>query len=294
MSPARLTMKTPQLTAMSRPSWKPICFGRCRRFPGVSTLSDFSAGLYVRGGSADQNLILLDDIDVYNPSHLFGFFSTFNVDAVKTVDLQKAGFPARYGGRLSSLLDVHNRDGNRKQLPGVVRSSIIASSATLEGPWRSGSWMISGRHTYIEPLARSRQDRSAVQVLRRARPGELRRRRTTTARASATTPARTSSTGDNPGWTSSSTGGTTPGARSGRTSSPSALLPLRARSQQLRLARGVRLPGLRLPTKNQIDDLSLQGDVSPGPRPLPTWSISARNRSRSTSASAARRARRTG
>ena len=83
--------------------------------PGVSTLSDFSAGLYVRGGSPDQNLILLDDIDVYNPSHLFGFFSTFNVDAVKTVDLQKSGLPARYGGRLSSLLDVHNRDGNRKQ-----------------------------------------------------------------------------------------------------------------------------------------------------------------------------------
>ncbi len=123
--------------------------------PGVSSLSDFSAGLYVRGGSPDQNLILLDDMDVYNPSHLFGFFSTFNVDAVKTVDLQKSGYPARYGGRLSSLLDVHDRDGNRKQYEGVIRSSIIASSATIEGPWRHGSWMASGRHTYIEPLARA-------------------------------------------------------------------------------------------------------------------------------------------
>jgi len=122
--------------------------------PGVSTLSDFSSGLYVRGGSADQNLILLDDADVYNPNHLFGFFSTFNVDAVKTVNLQRSGYPARYGGRLSSLLDVHNRDGNRKEYAGTARTSVIASSATVEGPWRSGSWMLSGRHTYIEQLAK--------------------------------------------------------------------------------------------------------------------------------------------
>ena len=121
--------------------------------PGVSSLSDFSSGLYVRGGSADQNLILLDDADVYNPNHLFGFFSTFNVDAVKTVELQKAGYPSRYGGRLSSLLDVRNRDGNRKEFEGTARVSVIASSATLEGPWAKGSWMLSGRHTYIEQLA---------------------------------------------------------------------------------------------------------------------------------------------
>ncbi len=123
--------------------------------PGVSSLSDFSSGLYIRGGSADQNLILLDGADVYNPNHLFGFFSTFNVDAVKTVNLQKSGFPARYGGRLSSLLDVHNRDGNRKEFDGTARIGIIASSATLEGPWKRGSWMVSGRHTYIEQLASS-------------------------------------------------------------------------------------------------------------------------------------------
>jgi len=121
--------------------------------PGVTSLSDFSSGLYVRGGSADQNLILLDDADVYNPNHLFGFFSTFNVDAVKTVNLQKSGYPARYGGRLSSLLDVHNRDGNRKEFAGTARASFLAASATLEGPWRGGSWMLSGRHTFIEQLA---------------------------------------------------------------------------------------------------------------------------------------------
>lgn len=153
-TPGTLTMRTPQLTAMPA-AVEADLFRAVQALPGVSTLSDFSAGLYVRGGSPDQNLILLDDIDVYNPSHLFGFFSTFNVDAVKTVELQKAGYPARYGGRLSSLLDVHNRDGNRKRLAGTIRSSIIASSATLEGPWRRGSWMVSGRHTYIEPLARA-------------------------------------------------------------------------------------------------------------------------------------------
>lgn len=152
-TPGTLTLRTPQLTAMPA-AVEADLFRAVQALPGVSTLSDFSAGLYVRGGSPDQNLILLDDIDVYNPSHLFGFFSTFNVDAVKTVELQKAGFPARYGGRLSSLLDVHNRDGNRKELAGTIRASTIASSATLEGPWRKGSWMASGRHTYIEPLAR--------------------------------------------------------------------------------------------------------------------------------------------
>ncbi len=152
IEPSKLTMHTRELQTVPL-----VIEGDLLRavqtMPGVAALSDFSAGLYVRGGSPDQNLILLDDIDVYNPSHLFGFFSTFNVDAVKTVDLQKSGFPARYGGRLSSLLDVHNRDGNRKEFEGVVRSSIIASSATIEGPWPRGSWMLSGRHTYIEPLA---------------------------------------------------------------------------------------------------------------------------------------------
>ena len=130
-------------------------FRAVQTLPGVSTLSDFSAGLYVRGGSPDQNLILLDEIDVYNPNHLFGFFSTFNVDAVKSVDLQKSGYPARYGGRLSSLLDVHNRDGNRKQFQGTAHASVIASSTTLEGPWSHGSWLVSGRHTYLETLARA-------------------------------------------------------------------------------------------------------------------------------------------
>jgi outer membrane receptor protein involved in Fe transport len=122
--------------------------------PGVAPISDFSSGLYVRGGSADQNLILIDGIDVYNPSHFGGLFSTFNTDAVKDVELLKGGFPAQYGGRLSSVLDVTNKDGNRKQFKGVARLSAISTSATLETPWKigkqSGSAMASFRRTYLE------------------------------------------------------------------------------------------------------------------------------------------------
>jgi len=154
IAPSTLTLRTRELRSIPSVAEADL-FRAVQALPGVSTLSDFSSGLYVRGGSPDQNLILLDDVDVYNPSHLFGFFSTFNVDAVKTVDLQKSGFPARYGGRLSSLLDVHNRDGNRKEFEGVARASLISSSLTLEGPWQRGSWMAAGRHTYIEPLARA-------------------------------------------------------------------------------------------------------------------------------------------
>ena len=121
--------------------------------PGVSAMSDFSSGLYVRGGSPDQNLILLDDTDVYNPSHFGGIFSTFNTDAIENVELMKGGFPANYGGRLSSVLDVTNLDGNRKEHQGVARLSLISASSTLQGPWTRGSYMLSFRRTYIDVLA---------------------------------------------------------------------------------------------------------------------------------------------
>jgi len=122
--------------------------------PGVSSISDFSSGLYIRGGSPDQNLILLDETDVYNPSHFGGIFSTFNTDAIASVELMKGGFPARFGGRLSSVMNVSNLDGNRKGHQGVARSSFISSSATIQGPWQiqnqSGSYMASFRRTYLE------------------------------------------------------------------------------------------------------------------------------------------------
>lgn len=136
---------------------EPDLFRSLQMLPGVATLSDFSAGLYVRGGSPDQNLILLDHIDVYNPNHMFGFFSTFNTDAVKSVKLLKGGFPARYGGRLSSVLDVVNKEGNRNETHGTARVSLLSSSLTLEGPWKKGSWMGSFRRTYLD-LAASLMD----------------------------------------------------------------------------------------------------------------------------------------
>ncbi len=101
--------------------------------PGVKS-SEGSTGLYVRGGGADQNLILLDGVPVYNASHLFGFFSVFNADAINHVDLIKGGFPARYGGRLSSVIDINLKDGNMKEVHGEASVGIVAAKATIEGP----------------------------------------------------------------------------------------------------------------------------------------------------------------
>lgn len=127
--------------------------------PGVTPISDFSSGMYVRGGSPDQNLILLDDIDVYNPNHFGGIFSTFNTDAVDNIELLKGGFPAKYGERLSSVLNVRNRDGNRNEFEGVSRLSFISASTTVEGPWnigdQSGSFMGSYRRSYVDLIAQA-------------------------------------------------------------------------------------------------------------------------------------------
>lgn len=125
-----------------------------QNMPGVTSISDFSSGLYVRGGTPDQNLILLDGIDVYNPTHFGGIFSTFNPDAISNVELLKGGFPAAYGGRLASVLKITNLDGNRKHHQGSARISLISSSATLQGPWKigqhKGSYMASFRRTYMD------------------------------------------------------------------------------------------------------------------------------------------------
>ncbi|MBK37260.1 MAG: TonB-dependent receptor [Gemmatimonadetes bacterium] len=120
--------------------------------PGIQAASDISSGLYIRGGGPDQTLILLDQIPLYNPSHAFGFFSTFNSDAIKDMSLHKGAYPAQYGGRLGSVLDVRNRDGNRNRFQGTGGVSLISGRLTLEGPTPSGSWMVSGRRTYMDPL----------------------------------------------------------------------------------------------------------------------------------------------
>ncbi|SDA79883.1 Outer membrane receptor for ferrienterochelin and colicins [Algoriphagus alkaliphilus] len=124
--------------------------------PGVQSGSEGTSGLYVRGGSPDQNLILLDGVPVYNASHLFGFFSVFNDGAINNVELIKGGFPARFGGRLSSVIDISMKEGNMKEFKGEGSIGLIASKITLEGPIKKDktSFLFSGRRTYLDMIAR--------------------------------------------------------------------------------------------------------------------------------------------
>ncbi|GAB2474987.1 TonB-dependent receptor [Hymenobacter qilianensis] len=124
--------------------------------PGVQNGGEGTSGLFVRGGSSDQNLYLLDEAVVYNPSHLFGLFSVFNPDAVQSVDLYKGGFPAQFGGRLSSVVDVKLREGNTKKLGVSGGLGLISSRLTMEGPIvkDKGSFIVSGRRTYFDVFTR--------------------------------------------------------------------------------------------------------------------------------------------
>lgn len=120
--------------------------------PGVQTGGEASTGFFVRGGNSDQNLILLDDAPVYNPSHLLGIFSVFNPDAVKDIKLYKGGIPAKYGGRLSSLLDIKMKEGNLKKMHGNASLSLLSSKLMLEVPILKdrSSFMVSGRRSYAD------------------------------------------------------------------------------------------------------------------------------------------------
>ncbi len=120
--------------------------------PGVLSSSQISSGLYIRGGSPDQNLVLVDGSNVYNPSHLFGFISTFNPEAIKDVELIKGGFPAQYGGRMSAVLDLTQKEGNKDNFEGLVSLGLISSRASLQGPIGNGSWFLGGRRTYLDLL----------------------------------------------------------------------------------------------------------------------------------------------
>ncbi len=124
--------------------------------PGVQNNGEGNSGFYVRGGGPDQNLILLDDATVYNASHLFGFFSVFNADAVRNVELIKGGMPANYGGRVASVLDITMKEGNSKEFHGQGGIGLISSRLTLEGPIVKdrSSFIVSGRRTYIDVLTR--------------------------------------------------------------------------------------------------------------------------------------------
>lgn len=130
--------------------------------PGVKNAGDGNTGFYVRGGGPDQNLILLDEANVYNASHLMGFFSVFNGDAIKNVNLIKGGMPAQYGGRLSAVLDINMKDGNNQNFQVDGGIGVIASRLTIQGPIikNKASFIISARRTYIDVLAKPWIDKS--------------------------------------------------------------------------------------------------------------------------------------
>lgn len=136
----------------------PVLFGErdivktIQLLPGIKSVGDGNGGLYVRGGASDQNLVLLDEAIVYNASHLLGFFSAFNSDALKDVTVFKGTQPAQYGGRLSSALDIRMKDGNKQQIEASGSLGLISSKLSVEGPLKEnkGSFFISGRRTYAD------------------------------------------------------------------------------------------------------------------------------------------------
>lgn len=141
----------------------PVIFGEkdilktIQLLPGVQTAGEGNSGFYVRGGSSDQNLILLDDAIVYNPSHLLGFFSTFNSDAVSDMTIYKGAMPAQYGGRLSSALDVSAKDGDLEEYAVNGGVGLISSRLSVEGPIQKGqtSFLLAGRRTYADALGKA-------------------------------------------------------------------------------------------------------------------------------------------
>lgn len=146
----------------------PVLFGErdilktLQLLPGIKSAGEGNSGFYVRGGATDQNLILLDEAPVYNASHLLGFFSTFNSDAIKDVTVYKGGMPAQYGGRLSSVLDIKMNDGNKKDYTLEGGIGLISSRLKVEGPFQKdkSSFMISGRRTYADAFLAFSSDSS--------------------------------------------------------------------------------------------------------------------------------------
>jgi len=138
---------------------QPDLFRSLQLLPGVKAASDFSSGLYVRGGGPDQTLVLLDEAPLYNPTHVFGFFSTFNPDAIGDVVLYKGGYPATYGGRLGAVVDISTKRPDRDEIRGGAGLGLLSSSAYVQGPYdlrsrsgTDGTWMVAARRSTIEPL----------------------------------------------------------------------------------------------------------------------------------------------
>ncbi|HWV71546.1 MAG TPA: TonB-dependent receptor [Pseudosphingobacterium sp.] len=169
---SREQIESPQMgvnkISMKEISNVPVLFGErdvlktIQLLPGVLAAGEGNSGFFVRGGTVDQNLVLLDEAMVYNASHLLGFFSTFNSDAIKDVNLYKGGMPAQYGGRLASVLDVNMLDGNNQQFGMDGGIGLIASRLKVEGPItkNKGSFMLSGRRTYADMFLKLSSDSS--------------------------------------------------------------------------------------------------------------------------------------
>ncbi len=129
---------------------EPDLFRTIQNMTGVLSISDYSSGLYIWGSTPSGNLVQLDNIVVYNPTHLFGFSSSFIADAIREVNLVKGGYPAKWGGRMGSVLDITNKDGNRKEFSGMAELSVLSGQLLLEGPVGKGSFMAAGRRTWID------------------------------------------------------------------------------------------------------------------------------------------------
>ena len=146
----------------------PVLFGEkdvlktIQLLPGIKSAGDGNSGFYVRGGAADQNQILLDEANVYNASHLLGFFSTFNSDAIKDVTVYKSGMPAQYGGRLSSVLDIKMNDGNNQDYQVSGGLGLISAKLNVEGPIQKdqSSFLLTGRRTYADVFLKASSDSS--------------------------------------------------------------------------------------------------------------------------------------
>ena len=151
IQPSKINL-SPRMMKAAPALAEPDLFRTIQALPGVLTTSEFSTGLVIRGGNTDQNLILLDGVTVYNPSHLGGIFSNFIVDGVKEAELIKGAYNAEYGGRLSEVLNIISREGNQKKFEGKANLSLLSAQATSEGPFYKGAWVFSGRRTYFDKI----------------------------------------------------------------------------------------------------------------------------------------------
>ncbi len=164
---SRIALPIEDIKKMPSLMGEPDVIKTIQTLPGVTSAGEGTSAFFVRGGSADQNLVLLDEAPVYDVSHLFGLFSVFNADIIKNAELYKGGIPSKYGGRLSSLLEVTTRDGNAKQFSGSGGIGILAAKGTIEGPIvkDKASFILAGRRSYADLYTRNSEQLDGTAVI---------------------------------------------------------------------------------------------------------------------------------